>query len=91
MVFALMSRVPAVLDDLVPPSKPWVLWIDDDYDFSKVLSHRLEKLGVGVINAYDGADGFQKAFMQPASAIVLDYNMPNGKVMRYCVASRKLT
>lgn len=32
-----------------------------------------------MVNAYDGREGFHKAFMQPASAIILDYQMPNGR------------
>lgn len=60
-------------------SKPWVLCIDDDADFSSVLRLRLEAIGVSVINAFTGMDGFQKAFSEPASAILLDFNMPNGQ------------
>ncbi len=56
-----------------------MLCIDDDHDFSTALACRLESHDIGVINAYDGREGFQKAFMQPASAIILDYNMPNGQ------------
>lgn len=77
-VFAILSQE-GVIDDLVPEPKPWVLCVDDDYDFLASLTHRLERRGIGVINAYDGIAGFHKAFAQPANAIILDYNMPNGQ------------
>ena len=79
VVFALMGDDPTMFEDVQPSPKPWVLCIDDDYDFSRVLTRRLNSLDIGVINAYDGADGFETAFAQPASVIILDYNMPNGK------------
>lgn len=58
---------------------PWVLCIDDDADFSEALKCRLETHGVAVVRAFDGKDGYRKAFMNPASAILLDYEMPNGQ------------
>jgi CheY-like chemotaxis protein len=58
---------------------PWVLSIDDDVDFSDVLKIRLEQHGVAVRRAFNGMEGFRLAFKAPASAILLDYNMPNGQ------------
>jgi CheY-like chemotaxis protein len=58
---------------------PWVLCIDDDADFSDVLKIRLEQHGVAVRRAFNGMEGFRLAFKAPASAILLDYNMPNGQ------------
>jgi CheY-like chemotaxis protein len=58
---------------------PWVLCIDDDPDFSEALKCRLETYGVAVIRAFNGMEGYRLAFTQPASAILLDYNMPNGQ------------
>jgi CheY-like chemotaxis protein len=58
---------------------PWILSIDDDVDFSDVLKIRLEQHGVAVRRAFNGMDGFRLAFTAPASAILLDYNMPNGQ------------
>ncbi|MCA9264476.1 MAG: response regulator, partial [Planctomycetales bacterium] len=56
-----------------------LLCIDDDRDFSAALASRLRRYGIGVLNAFDGADGYRQAFLQPAAAIILDYNMPNGQ------------
>lgn len=58
---------------------PWVLCIDDDADFSDALKIRLEDHGVAVIRAYSGIEGYRLAFTAPASAILLDFNMPNGQ------------
>ena len=58
---------------------PWVLCIDDDPDFSEALKCRLEACGVAVIRAYSGMEGYRLAFTRPASAILLDYNMPDGQ------------
>jgi CheY-like chemotaxis protein len=58
---------------------PWVLSIDDDSDFSDALKCRLESYGVAVIRAFSGMEGYRMAFTHPASAILLDYNMPNGQ------------
>lgn len=77
-VFAILHQE-GLLDDLVPSPQPWVLCIDDDQDFLVSLTRRLEARGIGVINAYDGIGGVHTAFTQPANAIILDYNMPNGQ------------
>ena len=58
---------------------PWVLCVDDDADFSHALKIRLENHGVAVIRAHSGMEGFRMAFTMPASAILLDFNMPNGQ------------
>ncbi len=62
-----------------PIDIPWVLCIDDDADFSDALRIRLEEHGVAVARAFNGTAGYRMAFTQPASAILLDYNMPNGQ------------
>ena len=73
-------------DDLLPAlmpqavdQPPWVLSIDDDADFSDALKIRLEACGVAVVRAFSGMEGYRLAFANPASAILLDYNMPNGQ------------
>lgn len=58
---------------------PWVLHIDDDPDFSWGVKMRLEERGVAVVRAFDGADGYRTAFEHPATAILLDFEMPNGR------------
>jgi CheY-like chemotaxis protein len=58
---------------------PWVLCIDDDPDFSDTLRIRLEEHGVAVVRAFNGLEGYRLAFTSPASAILLDFHMPNGQ------------
>ncbi|HEX5472134.1 MAG TPA: response regulator [Lacipirellulaceae bacterium] len=58
---------------------PWVLCIDDDPDFSDALRIRLEEHGVAVVRAFTGLDGYRLAFTSAASAILLDFHMPNGQ------------
>jgi CheY-like chemotaxis protein len=69
----------AITDDEQETAPPWVLCIDDDADFSDALKCRLEKYGVAVVRAFSGMEGYRLAFTHPASAILLDYNMPNGQ------------
>jgi DNA-binding response OmpR family regulator len=57
---------------------PWVLCIDDDAELSHTLKLRLEKIGVHVLRAYAGMEGYQYACATPAQAIILDYEMPDG-------------
>jgi CheY-like chemotaxis protein len=71
-------------DEIPPVSSgreniPWVLCIDDDADFANVLKIRLEDHGVAVIRAHTGMEGYRLAFTTPASAILLDFNMPDGQ------------
>ena len=58
---------------------PWVLCIDDDFDFSDALKIRFEEYGVALARAANGLAGFRMAFSTPARAILLDYQMPNGQ------------
>lgn len=60
-------------------SGPWVLAIDDDDDYSLALKLRLEARGIRVARAFDGMSGYRRAFLEPAHAILLDYEMPNGQ------------
>jgi len=59
--------------------RPWLLCIDDDAEYSLALKLRFEQHGIGVQRAFAGMDGFRQAFMRPAEAILLDYEMPNGQ------------
>ncbi len=60
------------------PSRPWVLCIDDDSEYSFSLMIRLEKKGVDVLRAFAGTEGVRYATTSQASAIILDYEMPDG-------------
>lgn len=57
---------------------PWVLAIDDDPDFSLGLQKRLLNVGVQLVRAYRGMDGYRCAFRGRPAAILLDYKMPDG-------------
>jgi response regulator RpfG family c-di-GMP phosphodiesterase len=69
----------AALRDEETEAPPWVLIIDDDADYSAALKCRLENCGVAVVRAFNGMEGYRLAFTHPASAILLDYNMPSGQ------------
>lgn len=60
-------------------TSPWVLHVDDDREFREVVRLRLESRGISVAHAFDGSSGIRTAFTHPASAIILDYEMPNGQ------------
>lgn len=76
---SLAAQIPPSPPGTEPIDIPWVLCIDDDADFSDALRIRLEEHGVAVARAFNGTAGYRLAFTQPASAILLDYNMPNGQ------------
>jgi CheY-like chemotaxis protein len=56
-----------------------ILCIDDDLDFASGLSVRLKELGIAVVHAKAGMEGYCSAFASPIRAITLDYSMPNGR------------
>src|ERR1700752_3676746 len=58
---------------------PYVICIDDDADFSWAVKMRLEAVGVAVVRAFEGTDGLRTAFRYPASAVILDFEMPDGQ------------
>jgi DNA-binding response OmpR family regulator len=60
-------------------STPWVLCIEDDDDLSRSLKLRLEAHGVAVVRASSGMQGYLSAHEYPADAILLDYNLPDGR------------
>jgi CheY-like chemotaxis protein len=73
------SAASSVESDDATDTPPWVLLIDDDEDCSAALQCRLENCGVAVVRAFNGMEGYRMAFTHPASAILLDYNMPSGQ------------
>lgn len=74
-----LEATPTAAPGTEPLDVPWVLCIDDDADFTDALRIRLEQHGVAVARAFNGMAGYRLAFTSPASAILLDYNMPNGQ------------
>ena len=53
-----------------------VLIIDDDRDFTDLLTQYLEPEGFAITCAYDGETGIKKALNQPFNAIILDVMLP---------------
>ena len=76
---ALGAGTSANVEGAAADEVPWVLCIDDDADFSDALKIRLEDHGVAVLRAHTGMEGYRLAFTSPASAILLDFNMPDGQ------------
>jgi two-component system response regulator MprA len=60
-------------------SQPCVLSIDDDDDVSRSLKLRLAAHGVMVLRSAAGVEGYRRAFRCPVDAIILDYNLPDGR------------
>lgn len=58
---------------------PLVLHVDDDLDLVDAVTSRFKAGGYRVASALDGVSGVQSALLYPADAIVLDYDMPNGR------------
>jgi CheY-like chemotaxis protein len=77
------------LDGAQPPKRPHirskdvnaplVLHVDDDVDLVDAVTSRLRSKGFRVASALDGISGMQAALLYPASVIILDYDMPNGR------------
>jgi CheY-like chemotaxis protein len=59
--------------------KPLVLHVDDDVDLVDAVTSRLGASGFRVASAIDGMSGIQSAMIFPVRAIILDYDMPNGR------------
>jgi CheY-like chemotaxis protein len=57
---------------------PRILLVDDDVCVKKLFFHRFGKLGVELLYAVDGVQGFWKARREQPTVIVSDYHMPNG-------------
>jgi CheY-like chemotaxis protein len=58
--------------------QPWVLSIEDDDDFALGIRLRLQELGLQVIRAGAGREGYRRAFLDAPRAIILDYELPEG-------------
>jgi DNA-binding response OmpR family regulator len=43
------------------------------------LQLRFKRHGISVVRAFEGVEGIQMALTRPAEAIILDYNLPNGR------------
>lgn len=61
------------------PSPPQVLVIDDDFDLGRALKIKLAAYGVEVLQAVNGMQGYWISLKQKPDAIILDFNMPEGR------------
>lgn len=59
-------------------SRNWILSIEDDDDIAMALQLRVEELGIEFVRASNGRSGYRNAFMNSPSAILLDYELPEG-------------
>ena len=60
-------------------NSPLILHVDDDQDLVDAVTSRFKAGGFRVASALDGESGVQAALLYPADAIILDYDMPNGR------------
>lgn len=68
-----------MVPDQPTDDRPWVLHVDDDAAFRDIVRLRLEAAGIRAANASDGIEGIHQAFRRRVSAIILDFEMPNGR------------
>ena len=66
-----------------------ILAVDDDPHILEVIQFALEKAGMGVITAPDGAQALQRLATHPIDLIVLDINMPEMDGLTCCREIRK--
>lgn len=89
LVFELLGASESYLDSPALPDAAatpggaiadrWVLCVEDDRDFSLALQMRFQRHGITLVRAFDGVGGVQSALTRPAEAVILDYNLPNGR------------
>ena len=60
-------------------NSPLILHVDDDQDLVDAVTSRFKAGGYRVASALDGTSGMEAALVYPADAIILDYDMPNGR------------
>ena len=59
-------------------SAPWILCIENDDDFAKILQVRVNEFGWQMLNVKEARAGGQQRFIDAPSAILLDYELPDG-------------
>jgi two-component system, chemotaxis family, chemotaxis protein CheY len=57
-------------------SSKTILTVDDSASLRQMINLALSTAGYKVIEAVDGADGYQKATTTPINAVITDLNMP---------------
>jgi len=53
-----------------------ILTIDDSASIRQMVSMTLQSVGLDVVEAIDGADGYKKVISQTVHAVITDLNMP---------------
>jgi DNA-binding response OmpR family regulator len=61
-----------------------ILLVDDEKDLVETLTFRLEANGYGVIKAYDGQEGLDKARSEKPDLIILDLMLPKMDGYKVC-------
>lgn len=61
-----------------------ILIVDDEVQLVEMVKIRLEAAGYGVISAYDGQDGFDKAKKDKPDLIILDLMLPKMDGYKVC-------
>ena len=62
-----------------PSGRPRVLCVDDDPDISKVIKLRLEPMGIDVVRAFSGMQGYWFCLDTKPDLIITDLTMPDGE------------
>ena len=71
---------PAVADEAPARSRrPKVLCVDDDAEISKLIKVRLDPLGIDVIRAFSGMQGYWSCLDTLPAVVITDLKMPDGE------------
>jgi len=73
----------------MPQNEALVLLVDDEQDLLDLLSYNLERAGLKVITARDGAEALRKARAEKPDLIVLDIMMPEMSGVEVCLRLRE--
>jgi two-component system, NtrC family, response regulator HydG len=69
------------MDDVMEPRQAQALIVDDDRDICRLLGHLLERAGIAVQAAYDGAGALELVDALQPDVLLLDVKMPNSDGM----------
>jgi DNA-binding response OmpR family regulator len=61
------------------PPRPKIVCIDDDPEISKLVKLRLEPLGIDVVRAFSGMQGYWTCLDTKPRVIITDLSMPDGE------------
>ncbi len=72
------------------PTKPNVLFLEDDADTRELVKFSLEQAGINVISAQSVAEAWQAALAHEVDLFLLDGLIPNGDSIKLCVDLRMI-